>query len=246
MRHVVIGTAGHVDHGKTTLVEALTGVATDRLPEEQRRGITIELGFAPWRLNDELSASMIDAPGHRKLVHHMVAGASGIDLVLLIVAADEGVMPQTREHIAACRLLAVQRAAVAITKMDRGDPELAELAAEETRELLTEAGFEEPEVAFCSAKTGEGVDEVRAAVVRAIERVKPPSRARRTRLSIDRIFTVHGAGTVVTGTLVEGRLKTGTDIRIIGDGTELSSSARGLQVHGGERKLVAAPSRVAV
>ena len=122
MKHAVIGTAGHVDHGKTTLVFALTGVATDRLPEEQRRGITIELGFAPWRIDDDLLISIIDAPGHRRLVHNMIAGASGIDVVLLVVAADEGVMPQTREHVAACKLLGVERAVVAVTKLDRAGP----------------------------------------------------------------------------------------------------------------------------
>ena len=153
MRHVVIGTAGHVDHGKTSLVHRLTGVMTDRLPEEQRRGITIELGFAPWPVSDDLLVSIIDAPGHRKLVHHMIAGASGIDIVMLVIAADEGVMPQTREHIAACKLLGVRRAVIAITKIDRADRDLAELAAEEAKALLEEEGIAATAV-LCSGKTG--------------------------------------------------------------------------------------------
>ncbi|MBK8941294.1 MAG: GTP-binding protein [Polyangiaceae bacterium] len=154
MRRFVIGTAGHVDHGKTTLVHALTGVDTDRLPEEKARGITIELGFAPWQIDPETAVSIIDVPGHRRLVHTMIAGATGIELVLLVVAADEGVMPQTREHIAACELLGVRRAVVAITKADRVERELAELAGEEVSELLR--GRIQHDVVVCSAKTGEG------------------------------------------------------------------------------------------
>ncbi|MEA2745887.1 MAG: selenocysteine-specific elongation factor, partial [Myxococcales bacterium] len=135
MRHV-IGTAGHVDHGKTTLVRALTGVSTDRLPEEKRRGISIELGFAPWTIADGLEASVVDVPGHRRLVHAMIAGASGIELVLIAVAADEGVMPQTREHVAVCELLGITEAVVALTKVDRVDAETRAMAEAEVRELL--------------------------------------------------------------------------------------------------------------
>ncbi len=246
MRHLVIGTAGHVDHGKTTLVHQLTGVMTDRLPEEQRRGITIELGFAPWKLSDDLMVSVIDAPGHRKLVHHMIAGATGIDLVLLVVAADEGVMPQTREHIAACKLLGVKRAVVAISKADRVDEELGELAAAEALELLEEQGIE-AEAVLCSGKTGLGVEALREAMVRAIGHLDVRSqRARRVRLSVDRVFSVHGAGTVVTGTLVEGELATGVPLRILGAERELATSARGLQVHGEARSQVTAPTRLAI
>lgn len=246
MQHLVIGTAGHVDHGKTTLVHKLTGVMTDRLPEEQRRGITIELGFAPWKISDDVMVSVIDAPGHRKLVHHMIAGATGIDLVLLVVAADEGVMPQTREHIAACKLLGVKRAVVAITKADRVDEELGELAAEEALELLAEQGIA-AEAVLCSAKTGMGIDAVTEAMLRAIrESDLRADRKRRVRLSVDRVFTVHGSGTVVTGTLVEGELKTGVPLRILGRDRELSSSARGLQVHGEARSHAEAPTRLAI
>src|ERR1700729_753977 len=155
MRRFVLGTAGHVDHGKTTLVRALTGRDTDRLPEEKRRGITIELGFAPWDLGGGLHASLIDVPGHRRLVHAMIAGAGGMELVILVVAADEGVMPQTREHVAVCELLGVRRAVVAVSKVDAVDAELAEIAADEARALLGERW--NAEVVRCSAKTGEGL-----------------------------------------------------------------------------------------
>jgi selenocysteine-specific elongation factor len=245
VRHVVVGTAGHVDHGKTALVYALTGVMTDRLPEEQRRGITIELGFAPWRIGNDLLVSIIDAPGHRKLVHHMIAGASGIDLVLLVVAADEGVMPQTREHIAACRLLGVRRALVAVTKVDRVDRDLAELAAEEALGLLAEHDIEARAV-LVSSKSGEGIEELRAAMREAIGEGAGRERGRRVRLSVDRVFTVKGSGTVVTGTLVEGKLQVGAPLRVLGADHERSSSARALHVHGEVRDSVAAPTRLAI
>ena len=242
----MIGTAGHVDHGKTTLVHKLTGVMTDRLPEEQKRGITIELGFAPWQINDDVMVSVIDAPGHRKLVHHMIAGATGIDLVLLVVAADEGVMPQTREHIAACKLLGVKRAVVAVTKADRVDEELGELAAAEAQELLEENGIQ-AEAVLCSGKTGMGIERIREAMLEAIEASDiAHDRTRRVRLSVDRVFTVHGSGTVVTGTLVEGELRTGMPLRILGADRELPTSARGLQVHGESRTEAAAPLRLAI
>jgi selenocysteine-specific elongation factor len=246
VRHVVVGTAGHVDHGKTSLVMALTGVQTDRLPEEQRRGITIELGFAPWRIADDVLVSVIDVPGHRRLVHTMIAGASGIDMVLLVVAADEGVMPQTREHVAACKILEVKRAVVAVTKLDRVERDLAELAAEEAVALLATHGIE-AEAVLCSAKSGEGLDAVRAAVLAAIKKgAARPERRRRVRLSVDRVFSVHGSGTVVTGTLVEGELAVGAALRVLGPDRDKTASARGLHVHGEARDRAAAPTRLAI
>ena len=246
MRHVVIGTAGHVDHGKTALVHRLTGVMTDRLPEEQRRGITIELGFAPWRISEDLLVSVIDAPGHRRLVHNMIAGATGIDIVLLVVAADEGVMPQTREHLAACRLLEVRRAVVAVTKIDRVERDLAELAGEEAVELLADSGIA-AETVLCSSKTGEGIEDLRAAMLKAIEESGlGHDRAGKVRLSVDRVFTVKGAGTVVTGTLVAGELRLGAPLRILGPSREVAASARALHVHGESREQVAAPTRLAI
>jgi selenocysteine-specific elongation factor len=244
VRRFVLGTAGHVDHGKTSLVRALTGVDTDRLPEEKRRGITIELGFAPWDLGDGISVSLIDVPGHRKLVHHMIAGAIGMELVLLVIAADEGVMPQTREHVAACELLGLRRAVVAVTKLDRVGREVAELAGDEARELLGDRW--EAEVVCCSARTGEGVDDVRAAVRRALATLPPPRPGARARLSVDRVFSVKGAGTVVTGTLVEGKIAVGTPLFLVGEGGAQPTAARGLHVHDRAVTLAEAPTRLAV
>lgn len=254
MRRFVVGTAGHVDHGKTTLVAALTGVDTDRLPEEKRRGITLELGFAPWRLAPEggstgasgepIEVSLIDVPGHRRLVHTMIAGASGIELVLLVVAADEGVMPQTREHLAVCELLGLRRAVVAISKIDRVDAELAALAGEEVRELCE--GRLEVEVVLCSAKTGEGLAALADAVRRALSSLPPPKTKAHAHLAIDRAFTIKGAGTVVTGTLVEGRLRVGEAVRVVGSRGARASEVRALHVHERAVTQVAAPTRLAI
>ena len=248
MRRFVLGTAGHVDHGKTTLVKALTGIDTDRLPEEKRRGITIELGFAPWHLGDGLEVSVIDVPGHRRLVHTMIAGAIGMEVVLLVVAADEGVMPQTREHIAACELLGIRRAVVAVTKTDRVGEDLARLAGEEARELLGERL--EAEVVTCSARTGEGLEAVRDAVKRALLSLPPPRRGAtpraRPRLSVDRAFSVRGAGTVVTGTLVEGSITVGQPLFLVGEAGAQATTARGLHVHDRSVQVAEAPTRLAI
>ncbi|MFO0548929.1 MAG: selenocysteine-specific translation elongation factor [Polyangiaceae bacterium] len=249
MRRFVLGTAGHVDHGKTTLVRALTGIDTDRLPEEKRRGITIELGFAQWKLAEDLQASIIDVPGHKRLVHTMIAGAVGMELVLLVVAADEGVMPQTREHLAACEILGIRRVVVALTKIDRVERELAELAAEEIAELLK--GRFEVDVVPCSAKTGEGLERLRDVVRGALlslakhdhaaERAAAPAH-----LSVDRAFSVRGAGTVVTGTLVRGALAVGDAVHLVGDAGSSSSAVRGLHVHDHAVERAEAPTRLAV
>lgn len=244
MRRFVIGTAGHVDHGKTTLVQALTGVDTDRLPEEKKRGITIELGFAPWQLDPSTEVSIIDVPGHRRLVHTMIAGAVGMELVLLVVAADEGVMPQTREHIAACELLGVERAVVAITKIDRVDRELAALAGEEVSELLR--GRFQHEVVLCSARTGEGLDDLRKSVQSALVALPPHDEAPYAHLSVDRVFTVKGAGTVVTGTLVRGHLSTGDVVHVVGEDGVRQSAVRGMHVHDRPAHRVEAPTRLAI
>ncbi|MBK8251636.1 MAG: selenocysteine-specific translation elongation factor [Polyangiaceae bacterium] len=246
MRRFVIGTAGHVDHGKTTLVQALTGIDTDRLPEEKRRGITIELGFAPWDLGDSVQVSVIDVPGHRRLVHTMIAGASGIELVLLVVAADEGVMPQTREHIAACELLGLRRAVVAITKVDRSGEELAQLAAEEALELLGDHW--KASSVLVSARTGQGLDALREAVKKALREIEAQDeeRAAAPRLSVDRAFSVKGSGTVVTGTLVGGSVSIGTPLRLVGPSNAVCTTARGLHVHDRAVTEAVAPTRLAV
>ena len=244
MRRFVLGTAGHVDHGKTTLVRALTGIDTDRLPEEKRRGITIELGFASWALDAETPVSVIDVPGHRRFVHTMIAGATGIEVILLVVAADEGVMPQTREHLAACEVLGIRRAVVAITKVDRVEPELAVLAGEEASATL--AGRFEHEVVLVSAKTGQGLDELRLAIKRALDKTPPRAASPRAHLSVDRAFSVKGAGTVVTGTLVRGELKVGDDLFVVRSTGSVASVARGLHVHDAAATRAEAPTRLAI
>jgi selenocysteine-specific elongation factor len=228
---VVLGTAGHIDHGKTALIRALTGVETDRLPEEQARGITISLGFAPLDLDDGRRVSVVDVPGHEGLVRTMVSGASGIDLVLLVVAADEGVMPQTREHVAICELLGIDRGIVALTKIDSTEADLAELAREEVSAYLSETALADAPVVPVSSLTGEGVPELRAAIGKAIEAAKPrTSRTGPPRLSIDRSFSARGFGCVVTGTLVGGSFAVGDTVEIQPSGRRCR--IRGLQSHG--------------
>jgi selenocysteine-specific elongation factor len=244
MRRFVIGTAGHVDHGKTTLVRALTGVDTDRLPEEKRRGISIELGFAPLDLGEGLLASVIDVPGHRRLVRAMIAGATGMELVMLVVAADEGVMPQTREHVAVCELLGLSRAVVVVTKADAVDAELAEVAGEEAKALL--GARWRADVVTCSAKTGEGLERVREALRRALRELPERPKREHARLGVDRVFTVRGAGTVVTGTLVGGRLAAGDAVFVVGERASREAAARALHVHDAAVERAEAPTRLAV
>lgn len=215
-RHVALGTAGHIDHGKTSLVRALTGIDTDRLPEEKRRGITISLGFAPLLLPDGTRVGVIDVPGHERLVKTMVAGAGGIDVVLLVVAADEGVMPQTREHLEICQLLGVPRAIVALTKIDRAGPELTAMALDDVRAHLAPTRLADAPIVPCSAITGEGLDALIAAIARAAEQVPLGRRdARAAALPIDRVFTVKGFGSVVTGTLRQGTIAAGDKVEIV-------------------------------
>ena len=228
---VVLGTAGHIDHGKTALIRALTGVETDRLPEEQARGITISLGFAPLDLDDGRRVSVVDVPGHEGLVRTMVSGASGIDLVLLVVAADEGVMPQTREHVAICELLGIDRGIVALTKIDSTEADLAELAREEVSAFLSDTALADAPVVPVSSLTGEGIPELRAAIGKAIEAAKPrTSRTGPPRLSIDRSFSAKGFGCVVTGTLIGGSFAVGDTVEIQPSGRRCR--IRGLQSHG--------------
>lgn len=244
MRRFVVGTAGHVDHGKTTLVRALTGIDTDRLPEEKARGISIELGFAPLDLGEGVRASVVDVPGHRKLVRAMIAGASGMELVMLVVAADEGVMPQTREHVAVCELLGISRAVIVVTKSDAVDPDLVQVAAEEARSLLGERWH--ADVVTCSAKTGEGLDRLKATLRSALLALPAPARSEAPRLGVDRVFSVKGAGTVVTGTLVSGRVAVGDRLFLVGARGASETAARGLHVHDSAVTSVEAPTRLAV
>jgi selenocysteine-specific elongation factor len=235
---LTLGTAGHIDHGKTALVGALTGVDTDRLPEERTRGISIALGYAPLQLPSGRRLSLIDVPGHERFVATMVAGASGIDLYLMVVAADDGVMPQTVEHAAVLRALGVTAGVVAITKADLADPGRAEHQA---RELLPAAGA----VVACSSATRDGVEEVAAALDRVAAAVAPRAeRPGEPLLHLDRSFTVDGIGTVVTGTLWSGTLRTGDVLTLLPAGRAVR--VRGLQVHDEAQTQVQAGQRVAV
>ena len=227
----MLGTAGHIDHGKTSIVKALTGVDTDRLPEEKQRGITIDLGFAPLDLGDGLRLSVVDVPGHEKLVRTMVSGATGIDLLLLVVAADEGVMPQTREHLAICELLGIDRAVVALTKCDLVDEDLALLAEEEVAALLEETPLRGAPIVAVSSVSGQGLDTLRAHLVAlAAEARGHTPRSGPPRLAIDRIFEVRGFGSVVTGTLIGSGLSVGDSVEVFPDGP--TSKLRGIERHG--------------
>jgi selenocysteine-specific elongation factor len=243
MRHVVWGTAGHIDHGKTTLVRALTGTDCDRLPEEQARGITIDLGFAQLTDND-IQLHFVDVPGHERLVHTMIAGASGIDLALLVVAADEGVMPQTREHLDVIRLMGVPGGAVALTKADLMDEEMIDLVAEEIRELLDPTAFAGVPIVPVSGYTGSGVPELRRVLIDQAREVIPRQiEGRPYREPVDRVFSLTGAGTVITGTSLWGEIEVGADVTVFP--RCMSARVRRLHVHGEERSRVEAGERVA-
>jgi selenocysteine-specific elongation factor len=242
-RSVVVGTAGHIDHGKSALVRALTGIDPDRLKEEKERGITIDLGFAHTTI-DGLDIAFVDVPGHERFVKNMLAGAGGIDLVVLVVAADESVMPQTREHFDICRLLRVPAGLVALTKSDTADAETLELARLEVRELVAGSFLDEAPVIPVSAKTGEGLDDFRRALVRATDRVGGRNIEGATRLPIDRVFSMKGFGTVVTGTLVSGRVASDAELMLLPG--ERPVKVRGVQVHGQRRPEALAGQRTAI
>ena len=242
---LVLGTAGHIDHGKTSLIQQLTGTNTDRLPEEKARGITINLGFAVLELEGGTKVAVVDVPGHEKFVRTMVSGAAGMDMVLLIVAADEGVMPQTREHVAICDLLAIENAVVALTKSDLADEDMLELAREEVAELLAPTSLRDAQMIPVSSQTGAGIDELRAALLRLVRDTRPRTpRYGPSRLSIDRAFAMKGFGTVVTGTLLGGEFKNGESLEIHPAG--IKARVRGLQSHGETRDSIGPGSRCAV
>lgn len=243
MRSLVVGTAGHIDHGKSALVKTLTGTDPDRLKEEQARGITIDLGFAHARMGD-VDVAFVDVPGHERFVRNMLAGAGGIDAVLLVVAADESVMPQTREHFQICRLLGITRGVVALTKCDLADADTRELTTLEVGELLAGSPLAGAPIVTVSARTGEGLDGLRAALVALVDGSPRQARAGVTRLPVDRVFTVKGFGTVVTGTLVSGEVSADAVLRVLPDGQTVR--VRGVQVHGQSEPVAVAPRRVAV
>jgi len=249
MPPLVLGTAGHVDHGKTSLVKALTGIDTDRLKEEQERGITIELGFAELALGEGRSAALVDVPGHERFVRTMVAGAAGIDAVLLVVAADEGVMPQTREHLEICSLLGVRAGLVALTKVDLlGDEtELRTLAELELREALAGSPLAHAPIIPCSVRSGEGLDLLRSELARLLSTLPPRPDDGLPRLPIDRVFALRGFGTVVTGTLWSGALQLGDELTAEpGPSSGERMKVRGLHVHGQAVSVARAGQRVAV
>jgi selenocysteine-specific elongation factor len=243
MSNIVVGTAGHIDHGKSTLVFALTGTDPDRLKEEKERGITIELGFAHTTIGD-LQVAFVDVPGHERFVRTMLAGVGGIDCVLLIVACDESVMPQTREHFDICRLLRIGEGIVVLTKSDTVDADMRALVRDDVRDLVRGSVFEKSQVVEVSARTGEGLDELRAAIAAcaARNRARPADGA--ARLPIDRAFSMKGFGTVVTGTLVSGRIRPDEELTLV-PGSRVAK-IRGVQVHGATTKEAIAGQRTAV
>ena len=225
---LIVGTAGHIDHGKSALVRALTGVDPDRLPEEKRRGITIDLGFADLEL-DDLRIGFVDVPGHERFVKNMLAGAHGIDLLALVIAADEGVMPQTREHFDICRLLGVSNGLVVITKTDLVDEEMLVLVEDDARELIAGSFLENAPLVSVSSRTGAGMDQLKSQLVDLGKRVPPRSKDFTTRLPIDRAFSMKGFGAVVTGTLISGKITEGDELELLP--LTVNVRVRGLQVH---------------
>jgi len=244
MKQVILGTAGHIDHGKTTLIKALTGIDTDRLKEEKERGITIELGFAHLGLPSGQMLGIVDVPGHEKFVKHMVAGATGVDIVALVIAADEGVMPQTREHLEICELLRVKRGLVVLTKVDMVDQEWIELVRDDVSTFLAGTFLADAPIVEVSAVTGKGIQELRTLLDAMVKDVPEREAGNFFRLPIDRVFTMKGFGTVVTGTAVSGSIKTGDEVTIYPQGLE--SRIRGIQVHNTEVNEVSAGLRTAI
>jgi selenocysteine-specific elongation factor len=243
MSSIIVGTAGHIDHGKSALVRALTGVDPDRLPEEKRRGITIDLGFADLELGD-LRIGFVDVPGHERFIKNMLAGAHGIDLLALVIAADESVMPQTREHFDICRLLGVSNGLVVITKKDLVDEEMLALVEDEARELVHGSFLENAPVVTVSSRTGAGLDDLKSRLTEMGRRVPPRSQDFTMRLPIDRAFSMKGFGTVVTGTLISGKISEGEELELLPSRTNVR--VRGLQVHNKSVREAHAGQRTAV
>jgi selenocysteine-specific elongation factor len=244
MRSIIVGTAGHIDHGKTSLVRRLTGIDTDRLEEEKRRGISIELGFAHLDLGDGVRAGFVDVPGHERFVRTMLAGVSGIDIVLLVIGADEGIKPQTREHFDICRLLGVERGIVVLTKADLVDAEWLELVRMETEEFVAGSFLETAPILAVSAKTGEGMEALQAEIRKLAKTLRPRDASATFRLPIDRAFAMKGFGTVVTGTLANGQVAVEQEVELYPTGRRLR--VRGLQVHGKAAAKAVAGQRTAV
>src|ERR1700690_1888062 len=244
MRHIIVGTAGHIDHGKTALVRALTGIDTDRLQEEKRRGISIDLGFAHLDLTPELRIGFVDVPGHERFVKNMLAGVGGIDLVLLVIAADESIMPQTREHFDICRLLAIRQGIVVLTKADLVDRDMLILARLEAEDFVAGSFLEGAPCVAVSSTTGEGLEELRARLTELAAAIPAKDSSRPFRLPIDRAFSMRGFGTVVTGTLISGSVAREQEVELHPGGRRLR--VRGIQVHGEAADRALAGQRTAL
>jgi selenocysteine-specific elongation factor len=244
MKHIIVGTAGHIDHGKTALVKALTGIDADRLQEEKRRGITIDLGFAHLQLTPTLRLGFVDVPGHERFVKNMLAGVGGIDLVLFVIAADESIKPQTREHFDICRLLDIPRGVIALTKADLVDDEILALVRTEVEELVAGSFLEGAPVVPVSSVTGAGLEQLRQALARVAAEAPEKDASGHFRLPIDRVFTVRGFGTVATGTLVSGSVAREQEVELYPAGRRLR--VRGVQVHGATAGRAVAGQRTAV
>lgn len=236
--NVVLGTAGHIDHGKSSLIKALTGTDPDRLAEEKKRGITIELGFAQLKLPDGTAMGVVDVPGHEHFVRQMIAGSTGIDLALLVIAADDGIMPQTVEHLAVLRTLGVKTLVVALTKIDLVDAEWVAFIRDEVRTWLADTPYADAPIVPCSSRTGQGLDELRGALQEAAAHTGHAKYGSRLRLPVDRVFTIRGAGTVITGTLWSGTARPGDLVEVLPEG--LTSRIRSVQMH--NRPVDAAPA----
>ena len=244
MDNIILGTAGHIDHGKTSLVKALTGTETDRLKEEKERGITIELGFASLDLPGGQHIGIVDMPGHEKFVKNMVAGSSGIDVVTMVIAADEGVMPQTREHMEICNLMGVRHGLVALTKTDMVDEDLLELAMDDIQEFIQGTFLEDKPVIPVSSVTGQGIDPFISTLEEICKRLPQRKFSSIFRLPVDRVFSMKGFGTVITGTLISGQVNVGDEIMVYPK--RLTSKVRGIQVHSSSVDQAGAGTRTAI
>jgi len=244
MHYVILGTAGHIDHGKSALVKALTGIDPDRLKEEKERGITIDLGFADLVYPDGLTVGIVDVPGHERLVRNMLAGAGGIDIVLFVIAADEGIMPQSREHLAICNLLKIKSGLIVITKKDLVEEDWVKLVSDEVRTFVRGTFLEGAEIIPVSSKTGENIDTLKEKIKEVALNIQPKLTKGLFRLPIDRVFTLKGFGTVVTGTAISGSVSVDDAVEILP--ADISTKVRGLHSHGKSIKTACAGQRVAI
>src|SRR2546422_5527853 len=244
MPHIIVGTAGHIDHGKTALVKALTGIDADRLKEEKERGITIDIGFAHLALDAATTIGFIDVPGHERFIKNMLAGVGGIDMVILVIAADESVMPQTREHLDICSLLHIKHGLTVLTKIDKVEPDIADLVEIEVREFLKGSFLERSPILRASSYTGQGIPQLIETLREFVGKAGTKDAADIFRLPVDRCFTMKGFGTVVTGTLIAGKVAKEQEIEILP--SERTARVRGIQVHGHAANEALAGQRTAL